>query len=255
MAYLKMLSTGSTRGNCYIYKDLMIDCGCAFIDIVNTKVSERRPETYDYLKDINFVFISHKHKDHIRESTVKRINRLYPHILFVGGENMEETFKEYELNYTTIKIGEVKKFRDNTLALSLIHLYHDIENYGIRVFDKEADRVIKGIYATDTVHLEGITAKGYDWYLIEANYCEIEHKRLIGEHRENTIKYQNSGDTKQASLEDLEANLLEQAMNSHLSMQQANIFIEENANKGAEVMFCHITSRYDSEKYLQHFKH
>ena len=70
--------------------------------------------------------------------------------------------------------------------------------------------------------LEGITAKGYDLYAIEHNYCEeyiqqaIEEAHAKGEY---THAYGN--------------------INTHLSIQQARAFIEANRKESSEVLELH----------------
>lgn len=102
--------------------------------------------------------------------------------------------------------------------MSPVKLYHDVENAGYRLYigDKKA------IYATDTAHLTGITAKDYNLYLIEANYSEDEIQERIKTKQENgEFCYEIS------------------AMKRHLSHEKASEFLLENMGKNSEYVFLH----------------
>ena len=103
--------------------------------------------------------------------------------------------------------------------VSPVKLYHDVPNFGWRIFLPNGQKIF---HATDTVHLEGITAKGYDLYAIEHNYCEEYIQQAIEEARANgeyTHAYGN--------------------INTHLSAQQARAFIETNRKESSEVLELH----------------
>ena len=72
-----------------------------------------------------------------------------------------------------LEIG--KKHDYKLFKLIPIKLYHNVPNCGYKIyFDDE-----KLLYATDTNTLEGIEAKGYDLYMIEANYTDEEMAERI----------------------------------------------------------------------------
>ena len=103
--------------------------------------------------------------------------------------------------------------------VSPVKLYHDVPNFGWRIFLPNGQKIF---HATDTVHLEGITAKGYDLYAIEHNYCEEYIQQAIEEARANgeyTHAYSN--------------------INTHLSAQQARAFIDKNRKESSEVLELH----------------
>lgn len=124
-------------------------------------------------------------------------------------------------NVDVIEVGKVYDY--GSFKISPIQLYHDVPNFGYRIFKDET----KIIHATDTAHLEGITAKDYDLYCIESNYNEdtifesIERKKANGE-----FAYQQG------------------AINSHLSEQQARDFIFKNRGDNSKVVRLHESSNY-----------
>ena len=68
---------------------------------------------------------------------------------------------------TQIDVYDIGKRYDYYIfALSPIKLYHDVPNCGYRLYFGR-QRIL---FATDTRTMEGISAKGYDYIFIEANY-------------------------------------------------------------------------------------
>ena len=97
-------------------------------------------------------------------------------------------------------------------------MYHDVENCGYRIFSYGK----KIFHATDTAHLQGIEAKGYDLYAIEHNYCEEEIEEII---RKKKALGQYSYEIG--------------AINSHLSEQQARDFIYKNKVGNCQILRLH----------------
>ena len=119
-------------------------------------------------------------------------------------------------NIDVLKIGRIYDY--GVLKVSPVKLYHDVPNCGYRLFfgDKKA------IYATDTAHLNGITAKGYELYLIEANYDEDDlEERIVAKTAAGQYCY--------------ELKVAER----HLSHEQASEFLMQNMGNNSEYVFLH----------------
>lgn len=221
MIRLKQISTGSEKGNCYIYNDyLMLDVGVSY-----NKVK-------DVIEDVKIIFISHEHLDHINHKAVQTISEKHPNIMFVtGSQNVAQVLEDYEVKHLVMELGKTYNF--GILKLRLVKLYHDVENYGVRVFDD-----LKGIYLTDTAHLEGISFKGYDWAIAEFNHCA---KQI-----EEDIEY--------AIANNMYTHLIG-SQNSHLSFQDCDKALDENMKDGAEILKVHMSSSYDPFYYDLHYYH
>ena len=103
-------------------------------------------------------------------------------------------------------------------AVVPVKLYHDVPNCGYRLYFGR----VRAFYATDTRTLEGITAKGYDYYFVEANYITDEMKQRIKEKQDNgEFAYEL------------------RAMNEHLSKEQAENWIYENMTQKGKYIFLH----------------
>lgn len=106
------------------------------------------------------------------------------------------------------------------IIIAPFELYHDVPNCGWRIMLPDGKRIF---YATDTGSLDGIEAKGYDLYFIEANHTEDEIAEKIAE--------------KQAAGEYAYE---VRAAHTHLSKEQADRFIIENAKATSEFIYLHM---------------
>lgn len=198
-----ILSSGS-QGNAIIYFDtILVDCGVAFNQI--------KP----YLKNIQLVLLTHQHGDHFNLSTIKKLAFERPSLRFGCGTFLRGLMTGIK-NVDIYNPGQLYDY--GNVQISPIALYHDVENIGYRLF-KDGKKII---HATDTFTLEGITAKNYDLYALECNYDQetvfqtIKEKELRGEyaHQRGSI-------------------------NSHLSRQQAQQFVLNNAGLDYEFIMLH----------------
>lgn len=199
----KVIATGST-GNAVLYHDcILVDCGVSY--------SKIKP----YLSKIQIILLTHSHKDHINISTIKSIKKERPSIRIGCCEWMVDLL--YGIKKVDVyKIGEVYDY--GYFSVSPVQLYHDVENCGYRIFSDGT----KIFHATDTAHLGGITAKGYDLYAIEHNYNEdTVYDNIAKVEAEGRFAYQRG------------------SINSHLSEQQAREFIFNNRKETSEVLRLH----------------
>jgi phosphoribosyl 1,2-cyclic phosphodiesterase len=200
---IEIIASGST-GNAVLYnKTILIDCGVPFKKIE------------PYLGTIQIVLYSHIHGDHLNIKTLKRMQFEKPSLRVGCGNFLVQNLE----GINNIDIFEAGKVYDYcSFQISPIILFHDVEIFGYRLFvDGE-----KIIHATDTEHLEGITAKSYDYFCLESNYDEetiidrINEKKMRGEfaHEIGSI-------------------------NSHLSFQQCNDFFYKNKGVNSQLIRLH----------------
>ncbi len=138
-------------------------------------------------------------------STIKQIQFNRPSVRFGCGAFLSDMLSGIR-NVDVFEPG--KMYNYGSFKISPIVLYHDVKNFGYRLFKDEK----KVIHATETVTLEGITAKNYDLYAIEYNYDEDKVFDVI---REKTSRGEYAHQRG--------------SVNSHLSKQQAQAFVLNNA--------------------------
>ena len=213
-----IISTGS-HGNAVVLNDyILIDCGVFFKALK------------DVYKDLKIVLLTHIHNDHFKKATIRKLAEERPTLRFGCCEWLVSSLLECNVSERNIDVFEIGKIYDyGAFKVSPIKLYHDVPNCGYRLFSGEK----KALYATDTEHLDGITAKDYDLYLVEANYTNEDLQRRIKEKQEKG-EYSYEMNT----------------ANRHLSKEQADAFLIENmaAHSRYEYMHGHI-DKSDDWKY------
>ena len=204
MGIAKVISSGS-EGNAVIYNNaIMVDCGVSLKALQEVK------------RSLKIVLLTHKHSDHLKIRTLQRLQAERPTLRVACGDFLLEELPCIK-NIDVLQVGKIYDY--GAFKVSPVKLYHDVPNFGWRIFLPNGQKIF---HATDTVHLEGITAKGYDLYAIEHNYCEEYIQQAIEEARANgeyTHAYGN--------------------INTHLSIQQARAFIEVNRKESSEVLELH----------------
>ena len=204
MIQTQVISSGS-EGNAVIYdKSIMVDCGVTLKALQEVK------------RSLKIVLLTHKHGDHLKLRTLQRLQAERPTLRVACGNFLLEELPCIN-NIDVLQVGKIYDY--GAFKVSPVKLYHDVPNFGWRIFLPNGQKIF---HATDTVHLEGISAKGYDLYAIEHNYCEEYIQEAIEEARANgeyTHAYGN--------------------INTHLSIQQARAFIEANRKESSEVLELH----------------
>ena len=204
----QVLSSGS-KGNCIIYHNtIAVDMGIPYSTIKQIQSS------------LQIVLLTHIHGDHFNISTIKKLAFERPALRFACGEFLAK-YLEGIKNVDILESGKIYDY--GQFKISPITLYHDVPNFGYRIFKGEH----KTIHITDTAHLEKIEAKNYDLYAIESNYNEdtifesIKNKQAKGEYA-----YQIG------------------SIQTHLSEQQARDFIFKNRGEHSDVLRLHESSNY-----------
>lgn len=204
MGIAKVISSGS-EGNAVIYNNaIMVDCGVTLKSLEAVKSS------------LKIVLLTHKHSDHLKIRTLQRLQAERPTLRVACGDFLLEELPCIK-NIDVLQVGKIYDY--GAFKVSPVKLYHDVPNFGWRIFLPNGQKIF---HATDTVHLEGITAKGYDLYAIEHNYCEEYIQQAIEEARANGEYTHAYG-----------------SINTHLSIQQARAFIEANRKESSEVLELH----------------
>lgn len=198
-----VLSSGS-HGNAVIYhKSILVDLGLPYSHIE------------PYKNDLQIVLISHSHLDHLNIKSLKKLSFERPSLRFAIGEWLLPYFEGFR-NVDVVEAGKIYDY--GSFKIAGIILYHDVKCFGFRIFKGNH----KTIHITDTAHVIGITAKDYDLFAIESNYCEegilqsIAAKEAKGE-----FAYQKN------------------SINSHLSQQQAKEFIFKNKGPHSKIVRLH----------------
>ncbi len=204
----KVIKTGS-KGNAVVYHgSILVDCGVSYNALK------------EVVNDLKIVLLTHIHGDHFCIKTIKTLQRERP-TLRIGCPQWIAPLLSDLNNIDVYECGKVYNY--GTLKVSPVELFHDVPNCGYRIFKGNH----KTIHCTDTSHLEGITAKGYDLYAIEHNYDEEKAEQAIKKAEETGEFCHAKG-----------------SVERHLSTRQAWDFIQANKKENSEVLKLHQSSKY-----------
>lgn len=214
----KILATGSTGNAVLLDGRILIDIGVPYKTIE------------PYADTIKAVCISHLHGDHYKPSTIKRLHELHPATRWITSETVaKELLKIVDPRVVDIVYPLANPFgtgltyfgiaKDGRSAtISAFPVRHNVPNIGFKI--KMGDERI--FYCTDCGDLEGIEAKNFDLYLIEANYETAEIiNRAASKLESGEYAYEMA------------------VIQNHLSKEQATSWLLKNASLTSGYQFLH----------------
>lgn len=204
-----IIATGSSGNATFINEHgILIDCGVPASMLA------------DNFKQIRLVLLTHRHSDHFNARTILSLHKKRPTVRFACGAFLVPQLVELGISPRNIDMMRENKIYDyGAFVVSPIALVHNVPNFGYRICSLDGEKLI---YATDTGKLDGIEAKNYDYYLIEANHGEDEiRERMKLKTMSGEYAYEHS------------------AVKYHLSREKADDWLAENAGNGGVIYYMH----------------
>lgn len=202
-----IVQSGSS-GNCVIINGrIAIDMGVPF------------KKLEPYIKDLRLVLLTHIHSDHFKKSTIRRLAAERPLLRWGCGRWLVEPLTRCGVALDRIDILDSDKLYGYGICNVIpVPLSHNVPNQGYKLHFPEG----KVIYCTDTGNLNGVKARWYDLYLIEANYEDKELEQRIADKKERgEYAYEI------------------RARRDHLSKAQADDFIYRNIGPNGYYIYMH----------------
>ena len=211
-----IISTGS-KGNAVVINDhILIDCGVPFKALEPVK------------KDLRLVLLTHMHGDHFNPRTVRALSKERPALRWGCCEWMVKPLLDAGVDKRQIDVLDpaIPAFEmyGNLCSIRPVMLTHNVPNCGYHILSN-GERLF---YATDTGTLDGIEARCYDLYMVEANHtradleARMEAKRAAGEFSYEWAAAQN-----------------------HLSKEQAEEWLYQQMGPNSRYVFLHQHQRDD----------
>lgn len=151
-----IIGSGSS-GNCVVIENVMVDCGLPY-----SKIKES-------LYEVDYLLITHRHTDHIKDSTFKKIRAEFPNITVISNYDVAYL---YDVDITCnagypVEVGgySFMPFEGN----------HNVLCYGY-TWVTNGKRVI---YATDMTDFSGAPEQEYDVFFLECNHDEHKLKAVM----------------------------------------------------------------------------
>lgn len=210
-----IVSTGSHGNAVVINTVILVDCGVPY------KAIE------PYVRDIKLVLLTHIHSDHFRPSTLRRLANERPTLRFACCRWLVKDLVSSGVPTRNIDVLEIGTMYGYGICNVIpVPLVHNVPNCGYKIHFPSG----KVFYATDTSNLNGITARHYDLYMVEANYedeiikAKIAEKKATGEYAYEV-----------------------HAMHNHLSKAKCDDFIYRNIGPRGEYVYlhCHVDEEED----------
>jgi len=211
MIRYEIIATGSSGNAVVIENEILIDAGVSF------KVL--RP----YLKTLRLVLLTHEHSDHFNPGTVATLSRERPGLRFICGHWLSSKLCEsgvFRHQIDRMQPYEAAKYKSGHYV-RMVPAVHNVPNCGYTVTLPDGRNLI---YITDTNTLEGVNAKHFNLYLIEANHCENEIQQRI--------------EDKKAA--DPTGYIYEyEVLKNHLSKQKADEWLSRNMGPHSQFVYMH----------------
>lgn len=206
-----ILATGSTGNAVVINGEILIDCGVPY------KTLERS----GYVKDLRLVLLTHRHSDHFKPSTARRLHDERPALRWGCCEWMVGPLSEAGVDKSVIDVYEPGCAQAYvSFSFVPVPLVHDVPNCGYKLNIGGGRYFI--FYATDAATLDGIEARNYDLYLIEANHTRAEiEARIEDKLSRGEFAYEY------------------RAAQNHLSQEQAMDWLSKNMGPKSKYLFLH----------------
>ena len=208
MIKYEIISTGSKGNAVVINSRILIDCGVPYKKIE------------PFAKNLSLVLLTHIHGDHFKATTISRLARSRPALRFVCGKHLVQAVLACGVRPQNVDIVESEKvYKYSFVSLEPVDLVHDVTNIGYKLTFTDGKKLF---YATDTANLNGVEAKGFDLYMVEANYVTEEIENRIKEKKAN-----------------MEFSYERRAKRNHLSKEAADDFIYKNIGMNGEYIYLH----------------
>lgn len=169
MSY-EILASGSAGNATVINDEILIDCGVPLKTLAPYK---------DRLK---IVLLTHEHGDHFKPSTVAALAKSRPTLRWAACEWMIPKLISANVPIRQIDViqpGCAASY-DGIAAVMPEKIPHDVPNCCWHIFTNSGDI----FYATDAGTLDGVDAKGYDIYMVEANHKQAEIEERFHQKRD-----------------------------------------------------------------------
>lgn len=182
----------SSKGNCYLYRNIMVDCGVSFDSVT------------PFLKDIDYVFITHKHTDHVNFTTLEKMLKLNKNMHVFMNKSTFKKCKIINKRIIVINLDVTINLKKANAEIITYPVYHDVPNYGLfikfedyNVFHATDCGDVSHIKISDTIH----------FCCLEENYKEDMINDNMRKLDSKSWEFRHLARVKQTHLSDIQRNI------------------------------------------------
>lgn len=207
-----VIATGSQGNAVLLNNEVLIDCGVPYKLLA------------PYVSGLRLVLLTHRHGDHFNPTTIRRLHKERPTLRFgccwwMMGQLVAAGIPLRVIDvYFTESDTAFNEYDNGRVIVLAFPLLHDVENCGYKICIENET----ALYATDTSTMDGVSAPGFDLYMIEANHTEQEIADRIRRKTEaGEFVYEHRVEV------------------THLSREAADAWLMMNAGPNSKVIYLH----------------
>lgn len=209
MVDYNIISTGSKGNAVVLNKTILVDAGVPF-----------KALTAVY-RGLQLILLTHIHGDHFNKVTLRRLAEERPTLRFGCCEWLVHPLLECGVEKRQIDVYEPDcLYNYGLMTISPFRLIHDVPNCGYKIHFFAGQGSL--LYATDTNSMAHVEAKGYDLYMLEANYNQDE---IVGRIHEKQAAGIFCHEYK--------------ALNNHLSKEKADSWLYSQMKHNSQYVYLH----------------
>lgn len=149
-----VINSGSD-GNSVRIENLLIDIGIPF--------KRLKEELYQ----VDVIFITHAHYDHLQKGTYDSIRKKFPNIKVCGNYDVAKKLQKWKSKELDIITGS-RQVGGKGILFTPFECVHDVPCQGLVIEWKD----LRILYATDTCSLENVPEGTFDMFFLESNHDE-----------------------------------------------------------------------------------
>lgn len=205
-----IISTGSQGNAVIVNEQVLIDCGVPYKDLKH------------YAYGFSLVLLTHIHSDHFNRATIHRLAEERPTLRWACCRWLVRHLVDAGVKPSNIDVlSDTATYNYGFVRVRPVILTHDVPNCGYKLWFAFPSAAV--FYATDTNNLNGIEAKNFDLYLVEANYEDADIRDRIATKKEaGEYAYEL------------------QVLNNHLSKEKCDDFIYSNIGAQGVYVYLHM---------------
>lgn len=215
----KIIGTGSKGNAVLLFGSILVDIGVRWKHLAPVA------------DDIKLVLLTHRHGDHFNMKCVQKLADEHPRIRWVCCPWMRQLLIEARVNPARITTLTPQTDDDPAVEVTFKgfctvwpeRVEHDVPNccWHITKFNEPMGDV-QVFYCTDAAKIDRVKAKDYRLYLLEANHTEEDIKNRA---KEKTAQGEYAYEFRAAQ--------------NHLSYEQANEWLINNAADWSQIVYLH----------------
>lgn len=202
-----IISTGSKGNAVVINGSILIDCGIPFLALK------------DVYKGLQLVLLTHRHSDHFNRRTIRKLAQERPALRWGVPEWLVSDMVDLVEPRNIDLFGVGLDHCYDEMIIMPFALKHNVQNCGYIITSSKFGRML---YATDTNSMDGIEAKNYDLYMLEANYSEAKITERI-RRKQEAGEYCHEWDV----------------LRNHLSREKADNWLYQNMGANSQYAYLH----------------